>query len=353
MAFGSYITSLSNTYVVAFRPSDRFFLKSDDTYEAYNSSNYLDYVRAGSQIGATQIWTWEKGADAAPTYLNVVVLQASGTPASTATPADTPVSAGPEYWDGSNFVGAGNVQLASVAGGDEFTLGKLVDLVTDYGDGVLDASLTGSVASVSGSVGSVAAGVSVGSIAANAITANSIATGAIDRDALAADTGLQTIRSGTCQAGSTASTVVLDASASAVTDFYVGQVVYITGGTGVGQTRAVTAYNGTTKTATVSPDWKTTPVNTSTFAVLPAGPTAAPTAAQNAAAWGTRVVGTDPQFGPVTADQLLSGEYLANWTQDSTGTTLVLKTIAGADSQTITLGRLDNEIGPVGGGTGA
>jgi hypothetical protein len=72
-----------------------------------------------------------------------------------------------------------------------------------------------------------------------------------------------------------------------------------------------------------------------------------------ATGWGSRVVATSPSFGPVTADQLLSGEYLADWTQDSTGTTLTLKTIAGATSQVVSLGRLDNEIGPVGGGTGA
>lgn len=92
----------------------------------------------------------------------------------------------------------------------------------------------------------------------------------ITRAAFAADTGLQTARSNTAQTGAS-STITLDASASSTTDFYVGAWVYLTGGTGVGQARQVTAYNGTTKVATVSPNWATAPDNTSTFAIIPRG----------------------------------------------------------------------------------
>lgn len=111
---------------------------------------------------------------------------------------------------------------------------------------------------------------SIGAVAANAITAAGIADGAIDRATLAADTGLQSIRSNTAQAGA-AGTITLDASASATTDFYVGLWCYITGATGVGQVRLITAYNGTTKVATIAPNWATNPDNTSTFALITAG----------------------------------------------------------------------------------
>ena len=87
---------------------------------------------------------------------------------------------------------------------------------------------------------------SIGAVAANAITAAGIADGAIDRATFAADTGMQNIRAGTAQAGAAAS-ITLDASASAVDSFYNECWVYITGGTGAGQTRAVTAYVGATK----------------------------------------------------------------------------------------------------------
>lgn len=111
--------------------------------------------------------------------------------------------------------------------------------------------------------------ITAAAIAADAITAAKIADGAIDRATFAADTGLQSIRSNTAQAGA-AGTVTLDASASATTDFYVGAWIFLTGGTGVGQARVCTAYNGTTKVATIAPNWATNPDATSTFAVLAA-----------------------------------------------------------------------------------
>lgn len=109
-----------------------------------------------------------------------------------------------------------------------------------------------------------------GVFAAGAINAAAIADAAIDRATFAADTGLQAVRSSTAQAGASTS-VTLDASASSTTDFYKHCLVYLTGGTGVGQFRIITAYNGTTKVATVTPAWATNPDNTSTFAVLPCG----------------------------------------------------------------------------------
>jgi hypothetical protein len=119
------------------------------------------------------------------------------------------------------------------------------------------------------SVGAMASAVlTAAAIAADAITAAKIADGAIDRATFAADTGLQTVRSGTAQAGA-AGTITLDASASATTDYYVGCPVYLTGATGAGQVRVITAYNGTTKVASVDRNWATNPDNTSTFAVLP------------------------------------------------------------------------------------
>ena len=113
------------------------------------------------------------------------------------------------------------------------------------------------------------AAITAAKFGAGAIDAAAIADGAIDRATFAADTGLQTIRSNTAQSGA-AGSITLDASASATTDFYKGAWILITGGTGVGQTRLCTAYNGTSKVATITPNWATNPDATSTFAVLPA-----------------------------------------------------------------------------------
>lgn len=109
---------------------------------------------------------------------------------------------------------------------------------------------------------------SVGAVATGAITAAAIADGAIDRATFAADTGLQTIRSNTAQAGA-AGTITLDASASATDDFYNDNVILLTGLTGVGQIRGITDYVGATKVATIKPNWATTPDATTTFAILP------------------------------------------------------------------------------------
>lgn len=113
-----------------------------------------------------------------------------------------------------------------------------------------------------------AAGCAVASLGADVITAASIADGAIDRATFAADTGLQTIRSNTAAAGG-ATSITLDASASATNDFYNNNKIYITGGTGAGQDRTILDYVGGTQVATVRA-WITNPDNTSTFAILPA-----------------------------------------------------------------------------------
>lgn len=135
------------------------------------------------------------------------------------------------------------------------------------------ASVTGAVGSVTGNVGGNVTG-SVGSVATGGITAASIADGAIDRAAFAADTGLQTVRSGTVPSAGSVLSINLDAGASAEDEYYTGCAVYLTGGTGAGQCRAVTAYAGSLKSATVYPAWVTEPDNTTTYAVLP-GPAAA------------------------------------------------------------------------------
>ena len=107
---------------------------------------------------------------------------------------------------------------------------------------------------------------SVGAVAANAITAAAIADAAIDRATFAADTGLQSIRSNTAQAGA-ATSITLDAGASAIDSFYNSTRILLTGGTGVGQEREIYAYTGASKVADILPAWETAPDVTTTFAI--------------------------------------------------------------------------------------
>ena len=79
------------------------------------------------------------------------------------------------------------------------------------------------------------------------------------RDSIARDTG-------TAQAG-TDNTIQLATTAHSVDDWYNGLQIAITGGTGSGQSKTITDYVGSTRTATVDSDWATNPDATSTYEV--------------------------------------------------------------------------------------
>ena len=71
---------------------------------------------------------------------------------------------------------------------------------------------------------------------------------------------------GTAQAGA-ASTITLASTASITTDAYKDYNIYILSGTGAGAKKTISAYNGTTKVATISGGWSTNPDNTSKYVV--------------------------------------------------------------------------------------
>ena len=63
----------------------------------------------------------------------------------------------------------------------------------------------------------------------------------------------------------TSNSITLDNSASSVDDHFKDLYIRITSGTGVGQLRLITAYNGTTKVATISGTWDIIPDSSSTY----------------------------------------------------------------------------------------
>ncbi len=82
-------------------------------------------------------------------------------------------------------------------------------------------------------------------------------------------------RVSTAQAGSS-TTITLDAGASSSSLDYVGDMIYLYGGTGggirgSGQYRTIVSYNGSTKVATVDRAWGTNPDNTTQFVTIPQG----------------------------------------------------------------------------------
>ena len=79
------------------------------------------------------------------------------------------------------------------------------------------------------------------------------------------------LRSRLLGTGSTASSIVLDASASSLTDAYKGAVIAIIAGTGTGLNSVITGYNGTSKAAAISDAWGTSTDATSVYALYPQG----------------------------------------------------------------------------------
>jgi hypothetical protein len=123
---------------------------------------------------------------------------------------------------------------------------------------------------------------------------------------------LNWIESGTMQSGSAAGTAVLRAATAFADSIPVGATILIYSGTGVGQSRLITAYTGATDTATVSPNWTTTPDNTSVYAVIgtaqSSGGGSAPTAAQVATAvWQDTTAGDFTVAGSIGRSLFTSG----------------------------------------------
>ena len=65
----------------------------------------------------------------------------------------------------------------------------------------------------------------------------------------------------------TANTIQFPSQFSTYNDAYVGVNIYITAGPSTGDFRTITAYNGSTKTATINQNWTVTPTTSSTFAL--------------------------------------------------------------------------------------
>ena len=80
---------------------------------------------------------------------------------------------------------------------------------------------------------------------------------------------MPTSASGTAQGGSS-TTIQLASGEIAVDDTLNGQLVYISSGTGLKQSRAISDYVGSTKTATIVGTWATNPSSDSVYAVYPA-----------------------------------------------------------------------------------
>jgi len=78
--------------------------------------------------------------------------------------------------------------------------------------------------------------------------------------------GLTALATGTAQAGANGS-ITLAAGEPATDELYQGARIVTTGGTGVGQSRIIAFYDGTTKVATIKPNWATNPAADTTYEI--------------------------------------------------------------------------------------
>jgi hypothetical protein len=93
------------------------------------------------------------------------------------------------------------------------------------------------------------------------------------------------IQSGTAQSG-TSNTITLAASSDSLTNYYNEMQVTIVSGTGAGQTKTITSYNGTTKVASLDSSWSAVVDNTSVYDIKIQRRT---TPAANTARWSTYI----------------------------------------------------------------
>jgi hypothetical protein len=113
---------------------------------------------------------------------------------------------------------------------------------------------------------------------------------------IVASQNLASTNEGLAQGGG-ASSITLNANASSIDNTYVGQSVVVRTGTGQDQSRVVSAYNGTTKVATVAQPWITQPISGSGYMMWPLG----------------RAYVTQIESGAITAASIAAGALDAVW----------------------------------------
>ncbi len=142
------------------------------------------------------------------------------------------------------------------------------------------------------------------------------------------------IRANTAQAGA-ATTITLDGSASATDDIYNNDLLFITAGTGAGQARFISDYDGSTKVATVA-TWTTNPSSDSVFCIVPFDSVVGASANDIADAVLSRNVSNVEGSMP---EHCLGSVVLATFEFSISGTTLTIKRTDGSTTHaTKTLG---------------
>lgn len=132
-----------------------------------------------------------------------------------------------------------------------------------------------------------------------------------------------------------ASTATLDAGASAVDGFYVGQLITLTSGTGAGQTRRGIGYVGATKVLTVDLPWVTNPIAGTTYRLLASASSMLSVIERDAVAdaYLLRVNGIEAGLNPRDAARLAAAGAAAKLSGATAGASTVVLRNALADTK--------------------
>lgn len=247
-----------------------------DSEVSIDGASFSDCTNEATEIGSTGIYyldltSGEMNGDA------ICVQVKTGTAgAKTTVGVFYPEEAGDIRVDVTQF---GGTNLTATGGRPEVNVshwkGTAAATVDTNGYPVVtikDGTGAGEIALTAGAVDAVTTVTGVtNTVNANVVQVSGDSAAADNLEAEFDGTGyLSYLRRNTAQAGASGS-ITLDASASATDDLYNGQLVSVIGGTGAGQTRLITDYVGSTKVATISPNWTTNPSSDSVFLIHPQG----------------------------------------------------------------------------------
>ena len=245
--------------------------------------NTLFYIERGGKMKANGIWTTSNGANG-PTLLRIGG-GSSGTPTQSAT-VSSPISIDGFTFDAPSqnlklleADSTGNahyeVELANGTINEPF---KRIAAMTAVGTAYSGTASTIRLAAATDRPDSFFAGNTIrltGGTGAGQIRNISTYTG--DSDTVTVDanwtvtpnssTRYEITNAGTAQGGNTASTIKLDVDTNKPDGYYGGCTIRLTGNTGAGQVRRISAYSSTSDTASVSANWMVTPDSTTTYEI--------------------------------------------------------------------------------------
>lgn len=266
----------ANVYFQVFNSrNSQFWNTSTVAFQTYASANIANYGIAGAKAGTSDFWTanFPTGVTTNGEFGFIARIKAGGSFAE----SDVVVAVGTVKWDGANTQAmivtcdSNSYQVGSTGSFFDGATTGSVSLDPNFGNSLivsLNLGAGNAFAFVGGKL-SVSAGywndstnnypIQIGPGHAGQNTAYV--------NVAKYDSGVDpAVQYGTAAAGG-ASTITI-ATALGADSLPVGFMVKITGGTGVGQCRVITAYVNSTKVVTVDRPWITNPDATSVYAIL-------------------------------------------------------------------------------------